>query len=235
MPRSLTVDSPACVGGTVMIDPSCAQGQVPRCAKVAILKPGCHGLHHPDVRVEKRRKRGGSHRGSHGGNGKLIKAATAACRLVDTQGLLLHGIVTKTPTFTDGGGSRGMATPFGLFPFLGTITPTAPFFHRALAGILPDSRPRSFKRSDRVEGLRRPEALGGNAPSPGSTAAADWPRTGRPRNALAFIKLAPFDSCSENSVILHKVRLSGRTLRVRLEMNSRISSSCDSPCYTNLH
>ena len=129
------------------------------------------------------------------------------------------------------GGLALLATLFGLFPFLGKLFADSayqgPVFHRALAGILPDLETEIVKRSDRVKELRRPaQALGGsNAPSPGSTAAADWPRTGRTSTATRSPSSSsrPFDSCSENSVILHKV--SRRTLSLILAY----------PDYTHTH
>ena len=104
---------------------------------------------------------------------------------------------------------------FGLFPFLGKLFADSayqgPVFHRALAGILPDLETEIVKRSDRVKGfvvqprrwvvertiawLNRCRRL-----------AKDWENlaTRSPSSSSR-----PFDSCSENSVILHKV--SGRT------------------------
>ena len=89
-----------------------------------------------------------------------------------------------------------------------------------MAGILPDLETEIVKRSDRVKGfvvqprrwvvertiawLNRCRQL-----------AKDWENLNR--NALAFIKLASIRSCSENSVILHKV--SGRTLNNRPKTN----------------
>ena len=54
-----------------------------------------------------------------------------------------------------------------------------------------------------------------NAPSPGSIAVVGWPRTGKTSTATrsASSNSPPSASCSENSVIPHKV--SGRTLSVR--------------------
>ena len=110
--------------------------------------------------------------------------------------MLLHGIVTAADVQDRDGGLALPATLFGLFPFLGKLFADSayqgPVFHRALAGILPDLETEIVKRSDRVKGFASSPGVGwSNAPSPGSTAAADWPSwENLNRNALAFIKLA---------------------------------------------
>ena len=109
----------------------------------------------------------------------------------DTQGLLLHGIVTAADV-QDRDGGLALQPCSG---FLGklAVAPKGPVFHRALAGILPDLETEIVKRSDRVKGfvvqprrwvvertiawLNRCRRL-----------AKDWENLNR--NALAFIKLA---------------------------------------------
>ena len=149
---------------------------------------------------EKALKKGGSHLDSHGFDaGKLIKGKKRHV-LVDTQGLLLHGIVTAADVQE---GTRRRSRAAGDLvrsvwrDFSGNCSPTAPIrgpvFHRALAGILPDLETEIVKRSDRVKGfvvqprrwvvertiawLNRCRRL-----------AKDWENLNR--NALAFIKLA---------------------------------------------
>ena len=143
--------------------------------------------------------------------------------------MLLHGIVTAADVQDRDGGLTLLASLFGLFPFLRKLFADSayqgPIFHRALADILPHLETEIVKRSDRVTGfvvlpkrwiversiawLNRCRRL-----------AKDWENLNR--NALGFLTLASIRlmlrklcslqsaSCSENSVILHKV--SGRTL-----------------------
>ena len=153
--------------------------------------------------------------------GKLIKGKKRHV-LVDTQGLLLHGIVTAAEVQDRDGGLTLLASLFGLFPFLSkTCSPTSayqgPIFHRALADILAPSRDRdrqAIRSGHRL--CRAAQALDRRTlhrlAQPLSPAGQ---RLGKPQTAThsAFSSSLESASCSENSVILHKV--SGRTLSVR--------------------
>jgi transposase len=155
-----------------------------------------HGLHHRQPEREKRRKRGACI-DPHGFDaGKLIKGKKRHV-LVDTQGLLLHGIVTAADVQDRDGGLALLTALFGQFPFLRKLFADSayggPIFHGALASIRPDLGIEIVKRSDKVKGfvalpkrwivertiawLNRCRRL-----------AKDWENLNR--NALAFLKLA---------------------------------------------
>ena len=128
--------------------------------------------------------------------GKLIKGKKRHV-LVDTQGLLLHGIITAADVQDRDGGLVLLATLFGLFPYLEKLFADSayegPIFHAALASILPHLKTEIVKRSDRIKGfvalpkrwivertiawLNRCRRL-----------AKDWENLNR--TALAFLKLA---------------------------------------------
>ena len=117
--------------------------------------------------------------------------------LVDTQGLLLHGVVTAADVQDRDGGLALLATLFGLFPYLEKLFADSayggPVFHTALAHILPHLKTEIVNRSDRIKGfvvqpkrwivertiawLNRCRRL-----------AKDWENLNR--TALAFLKLA---------------------------------------------
>jgi transposase len=155
-----------------------------------------YGLHHRQPEREKRRKRG-ARIDPHGFDaGKLIKGKKRHV-LVDTQGLLLHGLVTAADVQDRDGGLVLLATLFDLFPFLKKLFADSayqgPIFQGALASILPQLETEIVKRSDQVKGfvalpkrwlvertiawLNRCRRL-----------AKDWENLNR--NALAFLKLA---------------------------------------------
>ena len=103
-------------------------------------------------------------------------------------------------------------------PFSGNCSPTAPMKGQSFTAPWPASSPFSRPRSSNdPTGLRAssccPGAGSSSARSPGSTAAADWPRTGKTSTATrsASSSSLPSALCSESSAILHEV--SGRTLR----------------------
>jgi transposase len=157
-----------------------------------------HGLYHRQPEREKRRKRG-ARIDPHGFDaGKRIKGKKRHV-LVDTQGLLLHGIVTAADVQDRDGGLDLLATLFNLFPFLKKLFADSayqgPIFQAALAGILPRLETEIVRRSDQAKGfvvlpkrwivertiawLNRCRRL-----------AKDWENLNR--NALAFLKLASF-------------------------------------------
>ena len=114
--------------------------------------------------------------------GKKIKGKKRHV-LVDTQGLLMHAIVHAADIQDRDGGVLLMGTLFGLFPFLLKLYADSgyqgPKFQAGLRARLPPDQ-----RRDR-QAIRRcasssccPSAGSSSGPSPGSTAAADWPRIG---------------------------------------------------------
>jgi len=79
-----------------------------------------HRLHHRQPEREKHRKRGACIDPPGFDAGKLIKGKKRHV-LVDTQGLLLHGIVTAANIQDRDGGLTLLASLFGLFPFFGKL------------------------------------------------------------------------------------------------------------------
>jgi transposase len=113
-------------------------------------------LHRRQPEREKRRKRG-PRIDPHGFDaGKLIKGKKRHI-LVDTQGLLLHGLVTSAGVQDRDGGILLLSTLFGMFPFLKKLFADAayegPLFHTALARILPYLETEIIKRSDQIKGF----------------------------------------------------------------------------------
>ncbi|MGH7098164.1 MAG: IS5 family transposase [Stellaceae bacterium] len=128
--------------------------------------------------------------------GKQIKGKKRHI-LVDTQGLLLSGIITAADVQDRDGGILLLSTLFGMFPFLKKLFADSayggPIFHDAVAQVLPNLEIQIVKRSDRIKGfvtlprrwvvertigwLNRCRRL-----------AKDWENLNR--TALAFLKLA---------------------------------------------
>jgi putative transposase len=153
-------------------------------------------LHHRQPEREERRKRGACIDLPGFDAAKLIKGKKRHV-LVDTQGLLLHGLVTAADVQDRDGGLALLATLFGLFPFLQKLFADSayegPVFRIALADILPHLKTEIVRRSDQIKGfvtlpkrwiversiawLNRCRRL-----------AKDWENLNR--TALAFLKLA---------------------------------------------
>ena len=77
--------------------------------------------------------------------------------MVDTEGLLLNGLITAADVQDRDGGLTLLATLFGLFPFLTKLFADSayqgPIFRGALAHLLPDLETEIVKRSDHVKGF----------------------------------------------------------------------------------
>ena len=88
--------------------------------------------------------------------GKLIKGKKRHV-LVDTLGLILHGIVTSASVQDRDGGIMLLSTLFGMFPFLEKLFADSayegPIFHTALASIRPLLKTEIVKRSDKATGF----------------------------------------------------------------------------------
>ena len=113
-------------------------------------------LHHRQPEREERGKRGARIDPRGFDAGKLIKGKKRHV-LVDTQGLLLRGLVTAADVQDRDGGIALLSTLFGLFPFLRRLFADGaydgPVFRGALAGIQPRLETGIVKRSDRKKGF----------------------------------------------------------------------------------
>src|SRR5476649_1297294 len=112
--------------------------------------------HHRQPEREKRRKRG-AHIDPHGYDaGKKIKGKKRHA-LVDTQGLVLHAIVTAADVQDRDGGAMLMGTLFGLYPFLLKLYADGgyqgPVFQNAMKDIMAQVNVEIVKRSDQVAGF----------------------------------------------------------------------------------
>src|SRR5260370_38094441 len=149
--------------------------------------------------------------------GKKIKGKKRHI-LVDTLGLLRHGIVHPADIQDRDGGVLVMETLFGMFPFLKTLFGDSgyqgPKFAKALAKVLPHLDIEIVKRSDQVSGfVVLPKRWIVERTIRGSIAAEGSPRIGRisTERRSRSCALPQSASCSENSAIRREV--SGRTLR----------------------
>ena len=139
--------------------------------------------------------------------GKKIKGKKRHI-LVDKQGLLMHAIVHAADVQDRDGGALVMASLFGAFPFLIKLYADGgypgPEFQSAMKRILAHVNVEIVKRSDQATGFL---ALPKRAPSPGSAAADDWPRTGNASTTRRSPSCAspPSASCCESYPIPHDV------------------------------
>ena len=126
--------------------------------------------------------------------GKKIKGRKRHI-LVDTQGLLMHAIVHAADVQDRDGGALLMASLFGAFPFLIKLYADGgyqgPEFQSAVKRILARVNVEIVKRSDQATASSHcPSAGSSNAPSLGSAAADDSPKTGN----VSTTRLSP--SCA---------------------------------------
>ena len=129
----------------------------------------------------------------------------------------MHAIVHSADIQDRDGGALLMASLFGAFPFLIKLYADGgyqgPEFQSAMKRILARVTVEIVKRSDQATGfVGCPSAGSSNAPSHGSAAAEDWPRTGNASTTgrSPFCAWPPSASCCENYAIAHNVL--GQTL-----------------------
>ena len=110
-----------------------------------------------DAQSVKSAEKGGAHIDPHGYDaGKKIKGKKRHV-LVDTQGLMLHSIVTAADVQDRDGGAWLLGTLFGLYPFLLKLYADGgyqgPEFQKALKRVLSQAEAQIVKRSDRQKGF----------------------------------------------------------------------------------
>jgi transposase len=110
-----------------------------------------------DAQSVKSAEKGGAWIDPHGYDaGKKVKGKKRHV-LVDTQGLVLHAIVTAADIQDRDGGAMLLATLFGMFPFLLKLYADGgyqgPEFQKALKRVLSQAEAQIVKRSDRQKGF----------------------------------------------------------------------------------
>jgi transposase len=110
-----------------------------------------------DAQSVKSAEKGGSSIDPHGYDaGKKIKGKKRHV-LVDTQGFVLHAIVTAADIQDRDGGAMLLATLFGMFPFLLRLYADGgyqgPQFQKALKRVLSQAEVQIVKRSDQAKGF----------------------------------------------------------------------------------
>jgi len=110
-----------------------------------------------DAQSVKSAEKGGASIDPHGYDaGKKVKGKKRHV-LVDTQGFVLHAIVTAADIQDRDGGAMLLATLFGMFPFLLKLYADGgyqgPEFQKALKRVLSQAEAQIVKRSDRQKGF----------------------------------------------------------------------------------
>ena len=110
-----------------------------------------------DAQSVKSAEKGGAHIDPHGYDaGKKVKGKKRHV-LVDTQGLVLHAIVTAADVQDRDGGAWLLGTLFGLYPFLLKLYADGgyqgPKFRKAIRKVLANVQVEIVKRSDHAKGF----------------------------------------------------------------------------------
>jgi transposase len=116
----------------------------------------CHSTR-PDAQSVKSAEKGGAHIDPHGYDaGKKVKGKKRHV-LVDTEGLVLHAIVTAADIQDRDGGAWLLATLFGLYPFLLKLYADGgyqgPEFRKSVKAVLSQVQVEIVKRSDQAKGF----------------------------------------------------------------------------------